>query len=139
MGNMKDDPGLLPIRGALWPGVRYGCTTRHGGVSNAPWDTFNLGMHTVDASDAVLENRRWLTAILPEARSCFPLARGCALAGAQLAVSGGARPPPAAAGGPKRPVRLPPIPSAPCKRVVIVELHGLDLGVTNGSWLGQVG
>lgn len=47
-----------------WPapaGVRACVTTRAGGVSQSPYDTFNLGDHVGDAPDAVSENRRRLT------------------------------------------------------------------------------
>ncbi|MGH8462778.1 MAG: polyphenol oxidase family protein, partial [Pseudomonas sp.] len=48
-----------------WPapaGVRACVTTRSGGVSLPPYDSFNLGDHVGDAPDAVAENRRRLTA-----------------------------------------------------------------------------
>jgi YfiH family protein len=50
----------------LWPqwpaviGVRAVCTLRTGGVSRAPYDSFNLGAHVGDVSEAVAENRRLL-------------------------------------------------------------------------------
>ncbi|HCN46268.1 MAG TPA: multi-copper polyphenol oxidoreductase, partial [Pseudomonas sp.] len=43
-----------------WPapaGVRACVTTRAGGVSLPPYDTFNLGDHVGDTPDAVAENR----------------------------------------------------------------------------------
>jgi YfiH family protein len=43
-------------------GVHALCTTREGGVSNAPCDSLNLGDHVGDAVAAVLENRRRLRA-----------------------------------------------------------------------------
>lgn len=47
------------------PGVRAMTTTRHGlGVSQAPFDTFNLGTRCGDAVDAALQNRRQLGAAL---------------------------------------------------------------------------
>lgn len=43
------------------PGVRALTTTRHGlGVSQAPFDSFNLGIRCGDDADAVIENRRHL-------------------------------------------------------------------------------
>ncbi|MBO9524332.1 MAG: peptidoglycan editing factor PgeF [Nocardioidaceae bacterium] len=39
-------------------GVRAVVTTRHGGVSAAPYDSLNLGVHVGDDPDAVAENRR---------------------------------------------------------------------------------
>lgn len=39
------------------PGVRGVMTTRLGGVSVAPWDSLNLGVHVGDDATSVLENR----------------------------------------------------------------------------------
>lgn len=52
--------GLEVLR---WPlldaaGVDAIVTTRHGGVSAAPYDSLNLGLHVGDDPDAVIENRR---------------------------------------------------------------------------------
>lgn len=42
-------------------GIDLGFSTRVGGVSQVPYDTFNLGLHVGDDPTAVLENRkRWL-------------------------------------------------------------------------------
>lgn len=38
-------------------GVRVAFTTRHGGVSAAPFDTLNVGIHVSDEASAVQENR----------------------------------------------------------------------------------
>ena len=47
------------------PGVRALTTTRHGlGVSQPPFDTFNLGSRCGDAAEAVADNRRQLEAAL---------------------------------------------------------------------------
>lgn len=57
-------PGLL---GANWrapPGVQAACTLRPGGVSAAPYDSLNLGLHVGDDPAAVTENRRRVTAAL---------------------------------------------------------------------------
>ncbi|BDI28180.1 laccase domain protein [Capsulimonas corticalis] len=56
--------GDLPVYQAStmsWlPGVVQGFTTRHGGVSIAPYERLNLGGHVGDDRDHVLENRRRL-------------------------------------------------------------------------------
>jgi copper oxidase (laccase) domain-containing protein len=39
-------------------GTRVAFTDRHGGVSDAPYDTANLGFATGDDAAAVVENRR---------------------------------------------------------------------------------
>ncbi|SPF32117.1 Laccase domain protein YlmD [Candidatus Desulfosporosinus infrequens] len=42
-------------------GIDIGFSTRVGGVSSVPYDSFNLGLHVGDDPNAVLENRkRWL-------------------------------------------------------------------------------
>jgi copper oxidase (laccase) domain-containing protein len=47
------------------PGVRALATTRHGlGVSQPPFDSFNLGLRNGDDPEAAMENRRRLEATL---------------------------------------------------------------------------
>lgn len=65
MAELTSEPSLLAIRGAPWKGVRYGCTTRRGGVSSGEWGSLNLGAHVGDDPEAVCENRRRLSAGLP--------------------------------------------------------------------------
>lgn len=55
----------LHVTGQRWPGVRYFTSTRHGGVSQAPYDSNNLGLHVKDDPQAVWENRKRLRALLP--------------------------------------------------------------------------
>lgn len=46
------------------PGIALAFSTRHGGVSEGPYRSLNLGRSTADDPDAVAENRRrWLTAL----------------------------------------------------------------------------
>lgn len=45
--------------------VRALQTTRNGGFSSAPWDSFNLGDHVGDAPEAVAANRQALRSRLP--------------------------------------------------------------------------
>jgi YfiH family protein len=49
---------------AALPGARAAFSTRLGGVSEAPFASLNLGVLTDDEPDAVLENRRRLSAML---------------------------------------------------------------------------
>ncbi|WP_053219743.1 peptidoglycan editing factor PgeF [Virgibacillus senegalensis] len=53
----------------LAPGLMAGFTTRRGGVSVPPFDTFNLGLHVTDDQDAVIANRERLAGL-----TGFPLA-----------------------------------------------------------------
>ena len=57
-----------------WPapaGVRALCTTRDGGVSAAPFDSFNLGDHVRDEPAAVAANRAALAGLTAPARPVF--------------------------------------------------------------------
>jgi len=59
----KPMPPTLPWLQPDWPApesVVAGCTTRRGGVSEAPWDHLNLGDHVNDVETSVQENRRLL-------------------------------------------------------------------------------
>ena len=56
---------------ALPAGVHAVCTTRVGGVSQAPFDGFNLGDHVRDDPDAVAANRALLQTQLGGARTVF--------------------------------------------------------------------
>jgi YfiH family protein len=56
---------------ALPAGVQAICTTRVGGVSQAPFDGFNLGDHVQDDVDAVVKNRALLQVHLGGARPVF--------------------------------------------------------------------
>lgn len=58
---------MLEFIRPLWPApdcVQAASTLRDGGVSAAPWNTFNLADHVGDAEAAVNENRRRLISIL---------------------------------------------------------------------------
>jgi YfiH family protein len=55
---------LLDMEWELPPGVRAACTTRLGGVSRAPWDSFNLATHVGDDPGHVAANRARLRELL---------------------------------------------------------------------------
>lgn len=72
MENAASFSSLLPSAWWVpqWPaiaGVQAVFTTRHGGVSQAPWDSLNLGVHVGDAAPAVAQNRRILECSLSRA------------------------------------------------------------------------
>jgi len=58
------DPALLQFEWNLPHGVRAAFTTRLGGVSRAPWDSLNLGIHVGDEPAAVAANRGRLRHLL---------------------------------------------------------------------------
>ena len=55
---------LLPFDWRLPPGVHAAFTTRVGGVSVAPWDSFNVAAHVGDAPASVAANRARLKELL---------------------------------------------------------------------------
>jgi polyphenol oxidase len=57
-------PSLLEFTWKLPAGLRAAFTTRLGGVSAAPWDSFNVGAHVGDAPESVAANRARLKALL---------------------------------------------------------------------------
>jgi YfiH family protein len=57
-------PSLLEFEWQLPPGVRAAFTTRLGGVSVAPWDSFNLATHVADDAAHVAANRQRLRELL---------------------------------------------------------------------------
>lgn len=165
MAKLKTEPPLLPISGAPWPGVRYGCTTREGGVSTGPWQSLNLASHVGDDPEAVRENRRRLAAGLPgppvwlnqvhgadvveivDTPSLRYQPCGSVLAKAPLRAEGeegGASHPADAACVPPRAdaaITLCPgvvlaILTADCIPVVLADVDGRALGVAHAGWRG---
>ena len=59
----ESSPLVLPVLRPDWPAsaqVQALCTTRAGGVSQAPFDSLNLGLHVQDNAQAVMHNRALL-------------------------------------------------------------------------------
>ena len=70
------------------PGVRALSTTRKGGVSRAPWDSFNLGAHVGDDPAAVAANRARLRRELPAEPTWLTQVHGARCVDAAAATSG---------------------------------------------------
>ena len=64
--------GLAFYQFALWPHLTHGIFTRHGGVSQAPWASLNVGGNVGDDPRAVRHNHERIYAALgvPDARAC---------------------------------------------------------------------
>lgn len=152
---------LLPIHGTAWKNVRYGCTTRNGGVSSGPWESLNLALHVGDDAEAVHENRRRLAVGLPgepfwleqvhgtdvvevKDTSYIPLvSRNASSSGAlhveeheELSLLPGSAPPRADAAITTCPNVVLAIMTADCIPVVMADAQGRALGVVHAGWRG---
>ena len=58
------EASLLDFEWRLPAGVHAAFTTRQGGVSSAPWDSFNLATHVGDVAEDVAANRARLATLL---------------------------------------------------------------------------
>lgn len=126
--------GLRGVTGIDWPGIRYFCTSRAGGVSEAPWNSLNLGTHVGDQPDAVIENRRRLGLALPASPLWLNQVHGTRVLDAdQAAAVDGARADAAftAARG-----RVLAIMVADCLPVVLADDAGSVVGLAHAGWRG---
>lgn len=78
-------PGLLCPQWSLPPGVRAVVSTREGGSSAPPWDSFNLGSHVGDDPRTVAANRARLRALIGAEPVWLEQVHGCAVADAGCA------------------------------------------------------
>ncbi|WP_459617897.1 peptidoglycan editing factor PgeF [Bordetella sp. 2513F-2] len=129
--------GLPVVCGADWPGVRYFCTTRGGGVGQAPYDTLNLGLRAGDRPEVVAENRRRVRAAVPGEPLWLRQVHGSVVVDADAPLS---EPEPAAdASVTCRPDRVLAIMVADCLPVVMADAEGTVLGVAHAGWRGLSG
>jgi YfiH family protein len=134
-------PGLWGATGEPWPGVRYVSTWRGGGVSAAPWDSLNLGLHVDDDPAAVRENRARVRAGLPAEPLWLNQVHGTAVWQAsdspgttRLAAPADAPCADAAVTAMRgRPLA---IMTADCLPVVLADRDGAVLGAAHAGWRG---
>lgn len=150
MGGMTSETPMLPVSGAPWKGVSYGCTTRAGGVSVGPWESLNLALHVGDDPQAVEENRRRLAAHLPSEPFWLDQVHGKGVVEVVAPftarpVTGGvaspygayeSAPPQADAAITTRPGVVLAVLTADCIPVVIADADGRALGVAHAGWRG---
>ncbi|HSD15639.1 MAG TPA: peptidoglycan editing factor PgeF [Thermomonas sp.] len=121
------------------PGVRALTTTRHGlGVSQAPFDSFNLGIRCGDAIDAVAENRRLLEAALdlPSSPRWLRQVHGIGVAVEPAAVDRHADEPEADASVTTIPGTVLAILTADCLPVVFAARDGSEIAAAHAGWRG---
>ncbi|WP_322999624.1 peptidoglycan editing factor PgeF [Castellaniella sp.] len=131
--------GLQGVTGTPWPGVRYVSTWRSGGVSAAPWDSLNLGLHVQDEPAAVRENRARVRAGLPAEPLWLDQVHGTGVwddTVQDLLVSPEDAPPCADAAVTLIRGRPLAIMTADCLPVVLADQAGTVLGAAHAGWRG---
>jgi YfiH family protein len=118
------------------PGVRAVFTTRHGGVSAAPWDSMNLGDHVGDATAQVAANR----ARLAESTGAKPVFLQQVHGTVVLPLDGGTPhgQPADAAMTSQRGIAC-TIMVADCLPVLLTDIHGTAVAAAHAGWRGLAG
>jgi polyphenol oxidase len=123
------------------PGLRAAFTLRRGGVSEPPFDTLNLALHTGDAPEAVMENRGRVRQVLelPAEPVWLNQVHGADVVCLGAAVhAAGAQPPPRNADGAvtREPGRVCAIQVADCIPVLFAARDGSAVGAAHAGWRG---
>ncbi len=121
------------------PGVRALTTLRHGlGVSQAPFDAFNLGARCGDDAAAVLENRRQLAIALhlPSAPRWLRQVHGVEVVVEPRAVDCDSDEPEADASVTTTPGTVLAILTADCLPVVLAARGGSEVAAAHAGWRG---
>ena len=126
-----------------WPapaGVRAAFTLRTGGVSQPPFDSFNIGAHVGDEPRAVGENRRQLRGRLglPVEPAWLTQVHGARVADLDAESSNGSLEP--ADGAVTRTAdRVCAIQAADCMPVLFASAEGVAIGAAHAGWRGLAG
>ena len=121
-----------------WPApknVRALQTTRNGGVSNAPYDSLNLGSHVGDAPLAVARNRMLLEPLLPSEPVWLKQAHGTVVADAAQADCW----PEADACVSSHAGAVCVVMTADCLPVLLCDDQGSVVGAVHAGWRGLCG
>lgn len=132
--SLSDSTFIVPD----WPApanVRACVTTRAGGVSLPPYDSFNLGSHVGDAPAAVAENRARLRAQLPEAPVWLEQVHGIEIADIDAAHGV----PRADAAVARRAGAVCAVLTADCLPVLLCDDAGTVVAAAHAGWRGLAG
>ena len=118
------------------PAAVHACmTTRQGGVSASPFDSFNTATHVDDAPAAVAENRRRLHAVLPSEPLWLNQVHGAGVAG--FAHAGSI--PDADASVAFAPGQVCVVQTADCLPVLLCDDAGTRVAAAHAGWRGLAG
>ncbi len=128
---------LLPVEWHLPAGVRAACTMRTGGVSDAPFDSFNTAAHVGDVPEAVAANRAALRAALDLAAepAWLEQVHGTAVIDIDH-LPANAAPPVADAAIASRALRACVVQVADCLPVLFASHDGQRVGAAHAGWRG---
>ena len=118
--------------------VRALLTTRVGGYSLPPYDSFNLGAHVGDTPAAVARNRAVLSGRLPAEPIWLSQVHGVDVAdAAELATDAAGKPVPVAdAIVARAPGRVCVVMTADCLPVLLCDVDGTVVGAAHAGWRG---
>ena len=116
------------------PGVRAAFTLRTGGVSAAPFDSFNCAAHVGDAPEAVARNRAVLRERLglPDEPAWLEQVHGCKVVAPEVGVACG----PADGAVTREPGRVCVVQVADCLPVLLAARDGSTVGAAHAGWRG---
>lgn len=118
-----------------WPApanVRSLQTTRHGGVSRAPYDSLNLGDHVGDNPLAVAQNRQRLNRLMPSEPVWLEQVHGTQVVNADLASCK----PRGDAAVARSPGSVCVVMTADCLPVLLCDASGSVVGAAHAGWRG---
>lgn len=127
---------LLDFEWQLPPGVRAAFTTRVGGVSAAPWDSFNVATHVGDDAAHVAANRARLRELLGLAAEPAWLNQVHGVAVSDLDTGVGATPATADAAITSRAGAACVVMVADCLPVLFTTHDGSRIGAAHAGWRG---
>ncbi|MBB5019165.1 hypothetical protein HNQ59_002463 [Chitinivorax tropicus] len=119
-----------------WPApdrVKALVTTRHGGVSNPPFQSMNLGDHVGDLPNTVLENRLRLRTLLPSDPCWLQQVHGTTVAHADMEHT---QPPTADASVARQAGSVCVVMTADCLPVLLCDQAGTVVGAAHAGWRG---
>lgn len=128
---------LLPMDWRLPPGVAAAFTTRLGGVSEPPWDSFNVASHVGDSPESVARNRALLRErlVLPREPAWLDQVHGVAVADADAAADS---PVTADASIARGAGRVCVVMVADCLPVLFASRDGAVVAAAHAGWRGLV-
>jgi YfiH family protein len=131
----QGESSLLRFDWRLPAGVRAAFTTRRGGVSTPPWNSFNLATHVGDVPEHVSANRARLKTLLslPAEPSWLNQVHGIAVADLDTAVTG---PITADAAIATQPGRVCVVMVADCLPVLFASRDGGRIAAAHAGWRG---